>query len=100
MSEEDLKKALAENHEHTAGHRHVWQPQTYSGNPTLNDYDQRATELTGGKCPTCEGVLGYIENYDHNGGWNVEGFQRKQWLYKTCRKCGYQWALWKLGIPR
>lgn len=41
-----------------------------------------------------------IEHYTHNGGWIVEGFQDKQWLYVTCPKCGYQWALWKLGIPR
>lgn len=67
---------------------------------TLGDYDQNATELTGGNCPTCGGVLNYIENYDHDSGWVVKGCKRKQWLYKTCGKCGYQWSLWKLGIPR
>jgi len=64
--------------------------------PTLEDYDKITTD----KCPSCSGKLGAIEHYDHDGGWNVEGFSEKQWLYKTCRKCGYQWALWKLGIRR
>jgi hypothetical protein len=41
-----------------------------------------------------------IEHYDHPAGWNVKGFQKPQWLYLTCSKCGYQWALWKLGVPR
>ena len=41
-----------------------------------------------------------IEHYDHSGGWNVKGFPVKQWLYIVCPKCGYQWALWKLGVSR
>jgi len=24
----------------------------------------------------------------------------KFWLYVTCPKCKYEWALWKLGVPR
>jgi len=41
-----------------------------------------------------------IEHYDHSGGWKVDGFLKRQWLYVTCPKCEYQWALWKLGVPR
>ncbi len=40
-----------------------------------------------------------IESYDYEGGWTVDGFLCKQWLYITCG-CGYQLALWKLGVPR
>lgn len=38
--------------------------------------------------------------YPHSGGWPVPGLAGTYWLYITCPKCGYQWALWKLGVPR
>lgn len=41
-----------------------------------------------------------IEFYEHDGGWWLTDFTKKQWLYITCPKCGYEWALWKLGVPR
>lgn len=41
-----------------------------------------------------------ISMYPHEGGWPVEGMDKKQWLYIHCQKCGYEWALWKLGVPR
>jgi len=41
-----------------------------------------------------------IQKYDHDGGWNVLGYKNRQWLYVTCPKCGYEWSLWKLGVPR
>jgi len=67
--------------------------------PSLEDYRK---QIKDDKC-SC-GYVGLsklrIEHYDHDGGWPVEGFEEKQWLYVTCPKCGYQWALWKLGIPR
>lgn len=71
---------------------------------TLADYEAMIPEEEK-TCYYCRGHgeighLGAIEHYDHEGGWTVEGFQRKQWLYKTCMRCGYQWALWKLGVPR
>ena len=37
-----------------------------------------------------------VDCYPHDGGIPVYGFHVKQWVYFTCRKCGYQWALWKL----
>ena len=40
-----------------------------------------------------------IEYYPHDGGWDI-GYKRRQWLYVTCPNCEYQWALWKLGLPR
>lgn len=36
----------------------------------------------------------------HNGGWIVPGFLHKLWLYKVCPKCGYQMALWKMGVNK
>jgi len=35
----------------------------------------------------------------HDGGWNVPGMGLN-WLWLHCDKCGYDWALWKLGLPR
>lgn len=63
---------------------------------TLGDYELKCPNI----CPDCGGWLGPIEHYDHSGGWVVAGFEKKQWLYKTCQKCMYQWALWKLGVLR
>lgn len=49
-----------------------------------------------------------IEGYKHGDGWNVRIKLRvspfeavvNYWLYITCPKCGYQWAIWKLGVDR
>lgn len=40
-----------------------------------------------------------IDTYEHDGGWIVEGFDEKQWLSIQCPSCGYEWALWKIGVP-
>lgn len=64
---------------------------------TLEDYEKLVKEKT---CRWCGGHLGAIEYYDHSAGWIVKGFQKRQWLYKTCLKCSYQWALWKIGVSR
>lgn len=41
-----------------------------------------------------------IKCYEHEGGWIVDGFTKRMWLFITCPKCDYEWALWKLGVPR
>lgn len=41
-----------------------------------------------------------IHNYVHDAGWKLRGFRRRNWLYIQCPKCSYEWALWKLGVPR
>lgn len=69
------------------------------------DLGEYANQITRKKC-TCGADLPTsafdIEHYSHDGGWKVKGYTEKQWLYITCpnRKCGYQWSLWKLGVPR
>jgi len=40
--------------------------------------------------------LGKVEMYEHDGGVFVKESSKKQWVYFTCRRCGYQWALHKL----
>jgi hypothetical protein len=67
--------------------------------PSLEDYRKQITRDECG-CGR-KGLKSLpIEHYNHDGGWPIEGFKEKQWLYVTCPKCGYQWALWKLGVPR
>jgi hypothetical protein len=36
----------------------------------------------------------------HSDGWTVEGETQKVWLYVKCPKCGYDMAIWKMGVPR
>ena len=50
------------------------------------------------QCPDCRGALDAIEMYPHDGGWRVDGYEKRQWLSSHCRKCHYDWSLWKLGI--
>jgi hypothetical protein len=66
--------------------------------PTLQGYEQM---LKGKKCSKCgEGDLEGlpITHYDHVGGWQVEGFANRQWLYVTCPACNFQVSLRKVGI--
>jgi hypothetical protein len=47
-----------------------------------------------------------IKGYPHSGGWKVPGVAGDPdedglyWLYITCPRCGYDWAIWKLGVSR
>jgi len=38
----------------------------------------------------------HVHSYNHQGGIEVEGFEKKQWVYFVCPGCGYSWALWKI----
>jgi hypothetical protein len=38
--------------------------------------------------------------YDHSDGWKVPGIEKRQWLWLHCVNCGYDFAIWKLGVPR
>jgi len=63
----------------------------------IGDYAQL---VKGKKCKICGSKLpAEVEHYDHEGGWIVDGYEKRQWLYTRCRRCGYKNALWKLGIP-
>ena len=53
------------------------------------------------KCKDCGSVLNKeILGYRHDGGYEIKGFKYKQWLYKVCPQCHYEWSLAKLGIKR
>jgi hypothetical protein len=36
----------------------------------------------------------------HPDGYTVKGEPQKCWLYVKCPSCGYDMALWKMGVPR
>ena len=65
---------------------------------TLAEYAQRVASrpCVGCNIPLPPAVK--VERYNHIGGWEIEGFAVRQWLYVVCPKCEYQNALWKLGI--
>ena len=66
----------------------------------LDDYQEELDQLDP-TCKHCDTELdGTIDNFDHPGGYAVEGHETKQWLYIECTGCSYQWALGKLGIKR
>lgn len=57
--------------------------------------------VEGKKCRFCGKELPTkIDHYDHDDGWLVEGFEKKQWLSVFCSKCNHDWSLWKLEVPR
>jgi hypothetical protein len=41
-----------------------------------------------------------IWGYPHEAGWEIEESDELQWLYITCPVCGYDHAIWKLGVSR
>ena len=41
-----------------------------------------------------------VDPYDHKDGWDVAGFDEKQWLSVYCHNCGYDTSLNKIGVPR
>ena len=65
---------------------------------SLKEYEEMVRGL---RCRTtgCVGPLG-LQNYDHEGGWQVEGFSEKQWLYTECRHCANAVSLRHWGIER
>lgn len=56
--------------------------------------------ITTHRCPRCNGYLSFVKYYPHPGGWIVLGLSEKQWLYKECISCKYQWSYTKLGVNK
>ena len=52
-------------------------------------------------CQWCGTMLNKnVDLYPHRDGWLVTGYNERQWLSRHCSKCGYDWSLNKLGVPR
>jgi len=41
---------------------------------------------------------GDVYGYEHDAGWDTA--RGCMWLYVRCPKCGYEMALWKMGVSR
>jgi len=56
-------------------------------------------ELRGHYCTRCGVDISTrgIRNYPHSGGYMIEGYEEKQWLFVVC-SCRYEWSMEKLGI--
>ncbi len=52
---------------------------------------------TGARC-SCGSELSGVESFDHDGGFEVPGYGRRQWIYSHCEACGRDIALGKLGL--
>ena len=52
---------------------------------------------TGARC-TCGAELSGVASFDHDGGFEVPGFGRRQWLYSRCEACERDIALGKVGF--
>lgn len=80
--------------------------------PLFQPYGEEAITRTP-RCKWCDKPLhGPVIGYPHDGGWVVPGLhsgpnggeEGRWWLFIVCEDCtgnsDYQWALWKLGLPR
>ena len=56
--------------------------------------------ISGAHCGVCNPLVDLanlpFQGYEHDGGVQVKGFDKKQWVYVTCPQCGEKWAYWKL----
>jgi len=39
-----------------------------------------------------------VHGYSHDARWETDA--GRMWLFIHCPKCGYEMAIWKLGVPR
>jgi hypothetical protein len=67
--------------------------------PSLHYYTD---QVYGKTCRWCDHKVQLhprdVKAYAHDGGYEIEGFQHRQWIYVVCSKCDYAWSLSKLGI--
>lgn len=74
--------------------------------PTLTEYSKEARNYmikqgNHKKCMCGKPVIdGYVEHYEHDGGWYVKGYKNKQWLYFECPNCHYQYSFQHAGVRR
>lgn len=92
---------------HGIGHGHslgAKQKHLVGKHGTILSLEQAQPFLGQMKRPRCscdEDLRGsVIFAYPHEHGWTVPGFDKKQWLFIVCPKCGHQNPLWQLGVPR
>jgi hypothetical protein len=66
-------------------------------NMTLKEIAAAVIQLSG-ECVSCGHPfdLDDIQTYNHDGGIEVKGYDKRQWVYFHCKKCEYDSALWKI----
>ncbi|MFH1613314.1 MAG: DUF6011 domain-containing protein, partial [bacterium] len=74
--------------------------------PTLVDYTKQAKLYISRwkidkKCMCGKPVQnGWVNHYEHESGWYVRDYKKKQWLYFECPKCGNQYSFAHAGVRR
>ena len=60
-------------------------------------YDPKRTHCLCGYDLQYEDIIYYKP---HESGWKIPGETELVWLYVKCPLCGYDMAIWKMGVPR
>jgi len=63
----------------------------------ISDYKELLAGVTCRWCDHKVELTGPVEGSNHSGGFVVEGYKEKQWLFTVCPGCGYGWSLIKLA---
>ena len=63
---------------------------------SLGEYER----ITLKSCPGCGGRLERLQAFPNEEGWKVKEYPHRMWLFKKCRKCGYEWPATYLGAPK
>lgn len=83
--------------------RKIYEPSTvtYAGlaNHTMKEIQKRVLQCNVTECSCGEPLeTGDIRSYDHDGGYDLKGFGKPQWVYHECSKCKHQLSIRKLRI--
>ena len=67
--------------------------------PVVTEWVRDHCNSTRTRCSCGQGLLGEeVLGYPHIAGWWTDS--GKMWLYIHCPNCGYDVALWKIGVDR
>lgn len=67
--------------------------------PDITDWVRDHADRGRSRCCCGRDLLGdQVLGYPHDAGWFTD--EGKMWLFVHCLECGYEMALWKMGISR
>jgi len=67
--------------------------------PDVEDWIREHCDPARSRCLCGRDLRGdQVHGYPHDAGWETD--KGRMWLYIPCPKCGYEMALWKIGVPR
>lgn len=67
--------------------------------PEIADWVREHGDPSRSRCLCGRDLRGdQVHGYRHEAGWMTDA--GRMWLFIPCPECGYEMALWKIGIPR